>query len=428
MSIDESLLTHVIAKPRVFLEVQRAGITEDYFVDDYAKVWAWIARKKLIHGKVPSARVVLSRFPDLDLKTKVKDRDVPILVADLQKRKKYIDFLDLIDNASRTADEPDDIDTVLAELQGGLNMLSLRDGRKDSIVDLFSEETQRRIRKDLKRRRQDAMLGIPTGLKRFDSITGGLQAGRMVTIIGRTGKGKSWLNLLMVASAVMHGSKVMLYPLEMSLEDTALRLYTIFSCRMFGPSKALKHLDLNNGIVSPKKVRSLMGILEDKYPGQLLVADIGAMSEAYTIERISSEVQINKPDLFWIDYITLMKAPGVGRDGQEDHTTVKALSNGIRRIAIENQCVGGASAQVNRSAIIGREFLPRLENIAYGDSIGQDSDHVLSINRKDGDSDIYYGLVKNRHGPETGKIRVRFAVNKGDIAEHEKQNDEDDDD
>lgn len=375
------------------------------------------------HGKVPSRSVVETRFPDLEF-PRVRDRDLPILVHDLQQRKKFIDFLEMLEDASRGTADPEDIDVALSKLQNGLNSLSMRNGAS-SIVDLFSEEAQSRMLKDLKRRRKQVMQGIPTGLKRFDSITGGLQKSRLVTVIGRPGLGKSWLDLLFVASATMYGAKVILYPLEMSLEDTAMRLYSIFSCRMFGANKAIKNLDLVHGRVSKAKVIRLMGLLQDKFDGQLLVADIGSMTDPYTMDRVEAEADLYKPDMCWIDYLTLMKAPGVGRDGSEDHTTVKALSNGGKQIAVRHKLVMGISAQVNRNAISGRNLLPRLENIAYGDSIGQDADHVLSINRKKDDPDLYYGLIKNRHGPETGKIRVKFFVNNGQIEEHDKQEDED---
>src|SRR6202035_3589814 len=94
----------------------------------------------------------------------------------------------------------------------------------------------------------------PTGLKRFDAYAGGLQRQRMVTIIGRTGLGKSWLDLLFTACAVQYGAKVILYPLEMTLPETAFRLYTIFSQRMFGMERVFKNYDLSVGKVSKAKI------------------------------------------------------------------------------------------------------------------------------------------------------------------------------
>jgi hypothetical protein len=79
--------------------------------------------------------------------------------------------------------------------------------------------------------------------------------------------------------------------------------------------------------------------------------------------------------------------------------------------------VGGCSAQVNREAVSGKALIPRLEHISYGDSIGQDADKVLSIGRK-GDN-LYYGLVKNRGGPEIAKVKMNFNPDIGDLTEIE---------
>lgn len=423
MSLDSSLISYAVKREKGFTELQRAGVTAEHFTDDYQKVWKFLQRMKRDHGQVPSSKIVATRYPNVDLHG-VRDRDLPILVAEVKQRRKFMDFLEAIEEASRIAG-PDEIDVTLATLQGQLNGLSVRNG-KSGLVDLFSTETQKRILKDQAKRRRGDVMGLPTGLKRFDFTTGGLQRGRMAVVIGRPGLGKSWLDLLFVASAVMAGGKVGLYPLEMTLEETALRLYTIFSCRMFGEHKALKNLDLLNGRVSKAKIVRLLGLLEDKFKGQLFVADIGSMADPYTVERVEAEQEIYRFDMQWIDYLTLMKAPGVGRDGGEDHTTVKALSNGMKQISVRQNTVTGVSAQVSRQAISGRAFLPRLEHIAYGDSIGQDADHVVSINRKG--PHLYYGMVKNRHGPEIGKTRVKFAVDSGSIEETQEQDDEDDED
>lgn len=233
----------------------------------------------------------------------------------------------------------------------------------------------------------------------------------------------SWMNLLFVAAAVMNGQKVILYPLEMTFEETALRLYTIFSQKMFGPSKVLKNLDLTMGRFKPAKVRKLLDILEDRYSGQLLVADIASLADPYTVSRIEADCELHKPDMFWIDYLTLMKAEG-SRQGNEDYTTIKQLSNGVKGIAQRQNCVGGASVQVNREAMKVRSFLPRVEHISYGDSIGHDADNIVSVGKKE--QNLFYQLVKNRGGPETGRVRLKAFFDEGIITEDENQQEDED--
>jgi replicative DNA helicase len=420
--LDGAIVAYAVRRPLGLTELQRAGITSEHLTDDYAKAWDWAVRMKRQHGSVPSLRVVQQRYADLDL-SPARQRDVPMLVSEVKQRKKLIDFHEAIEVASSTARSVDDIDRALSQLQLQLNGLNTRGMGETAVVDLFSRSAKRRMMRDLKQRRSGKMIGIPTGLKRFDYVTGGLGIRKMYVVMARTGVGKSWLNLLFVASAVLAGKKVVLYPLEMTLEETALRLYTIFSQKMFGNDGVIKNLDLTMGRFSPRRAVRLMNALEDRFAGQLFVADVASLTDPYTPERVESEVELYQPDMFWVDYLTLMKAPN-GRSGAEDYTSIKALSNAIKGIAQRQACVGGASAQVNRDAMKIRSLIPRVEHISYGDSIGHDADGILSLGRKD--QHLYYGLVKHRGGPEIGRTRLKAFFDSGLIEEDETQDHEDD--
>lgn len=424
MDLDGAVVAYAVRKPLGLTELQRTGINAGMLTDDYQKAWTWVVKIKRQHGNPPSLQVLQQKFPDLDL-SPARSRDVPLLVSEIKQRKKLIDFHEALEEASSLASHGvDNLDAAMASLQTKLNGFHLNNGEA-SLVDLFSRQAKRRLIKDLKARRGGKMIGIPTGLKRFDYITGGLVKRKMIVVMARTGVGKSWMNLLFVASAIMNGQKVVLYPLEMTLEETALRLYTIFSQKMFGPSKALKNLDLTMGRFSPKKVVQLLNALEDRYEGQLFVADIASLADPYTPERIEADMELYKPDLYWIDYLTLMKAPN-GRSGAEDYTSIKSLSNAVKGIAQRQGCVGGCSVQVNREAMKIRSFLPRIEHISFGDSIGHDADQIVSLGRQN--ENLYYALVKNRGGPEIGRMRLRAFFDEGIIAEDDKQEDEDNDD
>lgn len=423
MAVDATLIGLALDSPSILNRLRQAGITDEHFVDEYQSVWNWIISTKKEHGVTPSFDVTQARFRELDFHSGRK-KDLPILLSELNKRKKYRDFLSALDEASISATTPDELDIAISQLQGSINELSLRHGRSN-VVDLFSETARTRMMEDFRKRRQGISAGIPTGLKRLDATTGGLHRKEMYVVMGRPATGKSWLDLLFAVNAVLAGKRVLLYPLEMTLETTAIRLYSIFSQTLSGGRKIFRGTDLARGVMTKAKIVRFLHLLEDRFAGQLLVADIGNMGDPYTVERIDAEVEAHQPDMFWVDYITLMKAPGVGRDGGEDHTTVKALSNGIKHVAVRHDTVGGVSAQVNRDAVRSREFLPRLENIAYGDAIGQDASGVVSINRKG--PHLYYALVKNRHGPEVSRTRCKFFVDEGLIAETVDQDDDDED-
>lgn len=424
-SLDGSLISHCVKNPDTFVELQRSGVNADDFVEEYAPVWNFLRRIRESKGVIPSRSVVEARFPEIVEWARPRDRDLPVLTEQLQQRKRWNTLLDVIDEAATGAATPEGVDAALDLLQGRVSRLMLANGTSAHLVDLFERETAQKIVRELKRRKFGGPIGHPTGLKRLDTETGGLIKGRSYVLMGRTGKGKTWVNLLFVASAVIGGAKVMLYPLEMTLTETAFRLYTIFSQKIFGLEHVLKHHDLTTGHVRKRDIIRFLLAMEDKFAGQLYVADIGNLTDPYTVDRISAEVQTHRPDGFWIDYITLLKAPEMSKGG-DDYSAIRYLSSGIHNMSIQWDCWGGSSAQVNREALRQRFFIPRLEHISYGDSIGHDADHVVSINRRG--QYLYYAEVKDRHGPEIGTTRVKFFVNEGLIEETEEQGSEGDED
>jgi replicative DNA helicase len=411
-NIDAAIVSIVASYPKTFREIQRAGITDQDFISDYQKVWKYIDRTKKTLGTIPSRDVLSLRFADIDL-IRAKERDLSPLIAALKQRRKWLDFLTSIDTAVHEASNPEVVDEAIQVLQGNLNDLSIRSGQSDSLADFFSPAVRRRMISEIRKRKEGIARGLPTGLKRFDSMGGGLHDGRMIVVMARPGIGKSWLDLLFMVNSVIYGAKAVLYPLEMTLEETAFRLYTMFSHALMGQENVFRNLDLSQGKVNTRKLVRFMHMLEDRFSGQLHVADIGALGDPYTTERIDADVDLHRPNIFWVDYLTLMKQSRAKNENSAD--AIQRLAHGIKTTAGRYNCVGGCSAQVNRDAVREGAFLPRLEHIAYGDAIGQDADQVFSINRKG--EYLYYALVKNRHGPEIGKTRLKFFPNDGIIAE-----------
>lgn len=418
--IDASVISYAV-KYEALTELQQQGVSVEDFLDEYRTVWRYLLRMKRDHDTIPSQDTLLARFPDMEL-PRVRRTELPMLLQNLRQRKKFIDFMGVLNDAASSGVDYESVDEVIQTVQGRLNTLAYQATGSNHLVNLFGKETTERMVEEIQRRRSGQVTGIPTGLKRFDMMAGGLHQQKMAVVIGRTGIGKSWLDLLLLAHAVMNGRKVTLYPLEMTLFEVATRLYSIFTQEMFGGSRVLKNLDLVNGKVNTRKVVRLLNLLEDKFDGQLYVADVGSLQDQYTVERIEAETESLRPDMFWVDYITLLKPPPGGKNDSE-HGKVRQLSNGIAGIAKRRNTVGGCSAQVNREALKTRAFLPRLEHIAYGDSIGQDADYVFSLNRRN--DYLYYSLVKNRGGMEIGKTRMSFQPNIGVLRETEDQDDDD---
>lgn len=419
MSLDGALIAQIVRNPSTFTELQAAGITQEDFVDEWQKVWRYINRMKRERDIIPSGDQLAHRFEWIEL-PKTRKRDLPIQLTDLKRRTEHNQLVHILRDAADMLGDPDDIDEAKAFLLSRVNGLSVRNG-KSAIRDLFGEDVRREMLTELRRRKSTETVGIPTGLHKFDSICGGMVKGRFITTLARTGVGKTFINLLFVREAVISGSTVMLFPLEMTLFETATRLYTLFSNRV-NSGKVLKNMDLQSGQISIKKVVRFLNMLEDHYAGQLYVADVGSIMDPMTVDRIRSEFELHKQvDIGWIDYIQLMRSTA-NRDARGDER-IKELSNGCKGMAQNFDIVMGCSAQANREATRGGFLLPTADHVGLGDSIGQDSDQIVSLARKG--KCLFYGVTKNRHGPQIGKTRLKFFPNEGLITEADMENQDD---
>lgn len=422
MSLDGSIIAHAVRRKSTFIELQAAGVDADSFVGEYKKLWRYLQRMYQNHGSLPSPEQLERRYDWLEL-PETRKRDLPMLLAELRKRSDYNQLVHIVQDGIDQLKDFDSVDEVRSYLIGSLSAQMMKSG-KPSLRDMFSREVSDEMIEEIRRRKSGLTYGLPTGLNKFDAICGGMVPGRMITIIGRTGIGKSFLTLLAVMEAVLSGSKIILYPLEMTLSETAFRLYSMLSYRLKGGDHVLKNMDLASGRITVKKVVRFLHFLEDHYKGQLYVADVGSLSDPYTTDRIEAECNLYQPDGFWVDHILLLKPIGTN-DREQERDKITNLARGIKGAAQRLNCIGGSSAQVNREALKTSVFIPRVEHIYNCDGIGHYADQVISTNRKG--KYLFYGVVKNRHGPEIGRTRVLFNPNEGQVEEDKNQEDEDED-
>lgn len=412
--VDKVLVSAVISGgDKAYAEIKRHGIGPEFFDDDFHDQWTYIEKTKRNQGRVPDRGLFKTKFPNARL-VKVPGEQMPGYMDMMKKRHRYRSFVHLVERTVKDATDVDEIDKVITNLQTGLGKLYVFD--RNHIVDVFGAEFARRIYEDQKERAQDdRRSGFLTGLQRLDEATGGIHRKELVTVIGRTGKGKTWLSLFMLKSAVQLGHRVVLYPLEMGIEDTMYRLYTMFASDLVGSSVRLKNSDLVFGNASRKSFKEFLKIVNREYKGQLLVADISKTRFSYTPERVAADIELYRPDYVAIDYVTLMKRQGGG--SSTDWQIIQEMTSSLKQMAMQYDVAVQINAQVNRSAIKGdtKIFLPRPEHISFGDAISQDSGVIISMNRE-GDT-LYYALVKNRHGREFGKTAVMFRVDEGQLIE-----------
>lgn len=125
--------------------------------------------------------------------------------------------------AARAVSDPDGVvDWATSEITAIADRVS----RPDDIAPL--SDVVRATLDDLERRQQARQagecIGIPTGLRRLDALTGGWRGGQLVVLAGRPGTGKSATMLHFARAAAASGVPLCLFSLEMPSGQLAGRM------------------------------------------------------------------------------------------------------------------------------------------------------------------------------------------------------------
>ncbi|WP_430867966.1 replicative DNA helicase [Demequina aurantiaca] len=251
--------------------------------------------------------------------------------------------------------------------------------------------------------RDGSMLGIPTGFKALDDLTGGFQKGQMVVIAARPAIGKSTLGLdICRAAAIGAGKASVIFSLEMSREEITKRLLSAES--------SVKLSKLTKGPMGPNDWERLAQTAATISKAPLFIDDSPNMSLMEIRAKCRRLKQQHGLELVVIDYLQLMSS---GRKVESRQQEVSEFSRALKLLAKEIEVPVIAISQLNRGAEQRGDKKPMLSDMRESGSIEQDADIVILLHREDaydrdnrpGEADFI--VAKHRSGP-TDVIAVAF--------------------
>jgi len=374
-----------------------AGVTEKWFAT-YSEEWDWIARYIDRHRKCPSKTLFRSKF-DLQL---LQSDDVEFTLHELRDDFLSRSVVSAVDKALDSVQDQTDPAKVLETLQAALVHIqgsAIGAANESDIVEDW-ESVYNEVSRRYERQAATGMSGIPTGFPTLDITTNGPQPGDYWIVGARLGQGKTWALIRMAATAIHAGLTVQYDALEQSRNQIAMRVHTFLqspnALETFTASELMsgKNLDL---VAYKKFLRSL----KDTIAGKLIVNDTsrGRVSPA----SIAAQIERNRPDIVFVDYLTLMGGAG-------DWQQIAALSGEMKALAMQYNIPLVAAAQVNRAAV--GEAHPGTHHLSGSDSIGQDADCVITMQQMSRHC-IRFNLAKYRHGMDGQMWYTEFRPNSG---------------
>jgi replicative DNA helicase len=247
------------------------------------------------------------------------------------------------------------------------------------------------------------VVGVPSGFRDLDQLTGGLHPSDLVIIAGRPGVGKTGFALSIMRNvATKYQASAALFSLEMSTEQLVQRLLCM--------EAAVDSQRVRSGYLDEfewRRISEAFGVLSD---APIFIDDSAGISTAelrMKARRLKSEHDLK---LIVVDYLQLMQGRGLENRVQE----VAEISRSLKVLARELDVPVIALSQLSRAVESRQDHRPMLSDLRESGSIEQDADIVMFIHREelykpDTDrkniADII--IAKHRNGP-VGQIPVRF--------------------
>ena len=275
---------------------------------------------------------------------------------------------------------------------------------------------------------KNAYKGIPTGFKRLDKMTNGLQAGALIVLAARPGMGKTSLAMNLVENASMRAGKTCaVFSLEMPRHEIVQRL--ICSYANVSMKNAL------SGELSAKEWKKLMLAGDQLKKSNIYIDDSSRITPAEILSKCRRlKTTAGGVDLVMIDYIQLMSSGDSTMAGSENRQQeVASITRDLKIMAKELSVPVIALSQLRR--IQSKE--PTLSDLRESGAIEQDADIVMFISRPEAiatreeidSGKVVKGaaeliLAKHRAG-EQGRVSLKFIGEYTKFVDVDEQNRED---
>jgi replicative DNA helicase len=390
MSLGLALIKKVIKKQTDLAKLSINGITEDHFHgEDEKRAYQSLFQHYKLYGQLPSLAVVRA---DAEVSFPKNLPKEPLSFWMDQVKQRHIEFLykEALKTLSKCLRDSD-----IKEAESVIKSLFFATRQNSEIGDLkqLSDLREELIEHHDRKQRSPGILGISFGLPFLDEMSDGAQPGDLVIILGRLGKGKTYLLARMSLAAMNQKKSVLFVSPEMQNVQMARRLFSLHANL---PSKALKQGTL-----------SFFG-KDHLRKAKLPETDFWLLRPAYkfTVENLYLLAQQLQPDCIDVDsaYFLHTSSKVNGRFDRLSYTAEM-----LKELATALGIPVRAAYQLNREAAKSKGGA-EMHHIYMSDVIGQLASIAIGIGdikneKDDGMLMQELNVMKGRDG-ESGKVKV----------------------
>ncbi|ADL40341.1 putative replicative DNA helicase [Clostridium phage phiCTP1] len=406
--VELQVLNKLIKQGNLNLLAQN-DINADYFVT-YKDEFAFIREHYEKYGNVPNIETMVATFEDFE-NIDVTESD-KYLVETLSEKYLYMRMLPVLNKVAEliATDSTKAIEYMLPQIQ---KLNELKNKGYNAGYDLVKNSLDR-WNDYHARSEKHGMLGISSGLDDLDRITfGWLDGEDLITILGRTNEGKTWLLLYFLVAAWNQRKRVLLYSGEMGVNMIGYRFDTLakhFSNLglMTGDTKLGEggSIEYNNWLTNLAKQDVPFIIVTPK--------DLG--NKHLDVPTLHTLIDKYKPDIIGIDQYSLM-ADYRAKKGDPNRIKLAHISEDLFNTSEKYKKPILADAQAKRRQKKKKDEMdedtPDTDEIQEADAIGQNSSRVISM--KQVAAGLKMTVKKNRYGLNNKDLLYFWDIDKGDF-------------
>lgn len=245
------------------------------------------------------------------------------------------------------------------------------------------------------RLKNDGIIGLSTGYKLLDELTGGLAGDDFIIVAARPSLGKTAFAMNLALKVARQKRHVVFFSLEMNKPRLMERLFAMIS--------HVTKEDLRGRAKSRQEIARLLSKAASEIQQLPLYIDESSNINPLELRAMLRRHMVDHPvDLIIVDYLQLMSGGGSFEKRNEE---IASISRGLKATAREARAPLIALSQLTREAETTR---PRLSHLRESGAIEQDADIVILLsNSAKTSTNILVDVAKQRNG-ETGSFELEF--------------------
>lgn len=350
----------------------------------------------LKNGVVPTVRVFKQQFSQIELDvyknpqtyedTIGTEENLNFWCDEIRTKTKHNKICDIVEKMAQNLDKLE-TEKAYEDMKKGLIYIE-NDIVETQAIDITKDAEDRKA-SYLKRKENQGMIGIPMGIDKLDMILKGMQPKQLITMIAKTGIGKTWFWIIVSAYCQLNGYKVLFLTTEMSEEQIEDRIEAVLVKMMMGED--FNYGRFKSGTLTPQEEKAYFNFLDHKESLEPLIVET-----ATGVSNVSAKIEQYQPHIVFIDGAYLMEDD---RGAKEDWLRVAHITRDLKSLAKLKKLPICINSQAD--ATTSKKTGPELENIGFSKAIGHDSDVVLGLVRDEEmieDKEMKVKILKQREG------------------------------